>query len=232
MALRALMLAHEAEYGKDIAGHVGAELEVRGYELSFHGILELDGSINLSFPEASDFDLIVVFGSFHHAYSKDDQHWLEPERQWIAGIQQANIPYLGICFGAQLLAQVIGGSVQPSPAVEAGVITVDAVPDCPIPAGPWFTWHGDCMSLPESATILGSTEIGPQIFTIGRSVGVQFHPEATPELVASWLAVGGDDLPAPHTPEAVFEATAAAAAATKANCIALLDVVTSGIAEA
>jgi len=220
---KALIVAHEAEYGRAIAGYVGAGLEARGFELAFHAILAVDGTIDTAFPEPQDFDLIVVYGSFHHAYDEADRHWLDPERAWITRVFEAQIAYLGICFGAQLLAQVVGGSVEASPAVEAGAMTMDAVGQCPIPLGPWFTWHGDRMVLPDSVTLWATTPMGPQIYRVGNALGIQFHPEATPELIRAWLDVGGDHLAPDHSAATVWNETQAATSAMKDNAMVLVD---------
>lgn len=220
---KALIVAHEAEYGRAIAGYVGEGLEARGFDLAFHGILDPGGTIDTDLPAPEDFDLIVVFGSFHHAYDEADKSWLDPERAWITRAIEAQVAYLGICFGAQLLAQVIGGSVEAAPAIEAGAMTMDAVGQCPIPLGPWFTWHGDRMVLPDSVTLWATTSMGPQIFRVGNALGIQFHPEATPELIRAWLDVGGDHLEPDHSAETVWNETQAATSAMKDNAMVLVD---------
>ena len=91
--------------------------------------------------------------------------------------------------------------------------------------GPWFTWHGDRCLLPEGVTELARTEMCTQAFRSGRTMGVQFHPEVTRELVSEWVAtcppdyfrdrdVSADDF------LAAFDAHGDVAAA---NAIALFD---------
>jgi hypothetical protein len=55
-------------------------------------------------------------------------------------------------------------------------------------------WHYDTFTLPPGAALLAESPAGPQAFTLGRSLGVQFHPEVTPEIVASWVESGRDQL--------------------------------------
>jgi GMP synthase-like glutamine amidotransferase len=63
-----------------------------------------------------------------------------------------------------------------------------------VEAGPWMQWHYDTFTLPPGAVQLAASPVGPQAFTLGRSLGVQFHPEVTPEIVASWVHLGRDQL--------------------------------------
>ncbi|HSO50307.1 MAG TPA: aminotransferase, partial [Acidimicrobiia bacterium] len=60
-----------------------------------------------------------------------------------------------------------------------------------IAVGPWFQFHHDEFTLPQGATGLARNESGLQAFRIGRSLAVQFHPEMTAELIASWCDEGG-----------------------------------------
>jgi GMP synthase-like glutamine amidotransferase len=59
--------------------------------------------------------------------------------------------------------------------------------------GPWFWFHHDEFTLPDKATELARNESGLQAFRTGRSFAVQFHPEMTPDLLASWCDAGGDE---------------------------------------
>jgi GMP synthase-like glutamine amidotransferase len=55
-----------------------------------------------------------------------------------------------------------------------------------IPTGPWLTWQHDVISLPPHAQVLAHNRLGPQVFRVGRHLGVQFHPEATRSSAADW----------------------------------------------
>ena len=58
-------------------------------------------------------------------------------------------------------------------------------------AGPWFQWHSDKFEAPPGSRVIARTELSPQAFVIGHSMGLQFHPELTPEQLESWLEHGG-----------------------------------------
>jgi hypothetical protein len=55
--------------------------------------------------------------------------------------------------------------------------------------GPWLQWHFDSFTLPPGARLIADSPAGPQAFTIGRSLGTQFHPEVTPAIMEAWVRV-------------------------------------------
>ncbi len=120
---------------------------------------------------------------------------LEAEREWLAEAVRLQMPILGICLGAQLLARALGAEVRPGRGVEIGFAPVD-IHDAadPIvgtlaPSTTVLHWHGDVFDLPDGAVRLASsaqTEL--QAFRHGSAWGVLFHPEADAGLVSAWLA--------------------------------------------
>jgi GMP synthase-like glutamine amidotransferase len=101
---------------------------------------------------------------------------------------------LGVCFGGQLLARALGGSVGRSPAPEIGWCEVDSDDATMVPGGPWFQWHFDRLTPPPGATELARNGSATQAFVQGRALGLQFHPEVDVALVEQWIAEdhGGD----------------------------------------
>ena len=100
---------------------------------------------------------------------------------------------LGICFGGQALAAALGGEVELSPQPELGWTTVvSTVPDLVEP-GPWFQLHQDRWRLPPLAREVAKTGIASQAFVLGRSLGLQFHPELTPTILQAWIDSGDRD---------------------------------------
>jgi GMP synthase-like glutamine amidotransferase len=113
------------------------------------------------------------------------------EVEWVRRADAAGTPVLGIGHGARVLALALGGAVQPAPRPLRGWTIVDTAVPHQIAGGPWLAWQHDVITLPRGAQQLAHNRLGPQAFRFGRHLGVQFHPEATPEVVAGWA--GGHD---------------------------------------
>ncbi len=131
---------------------------------------------------------------------------LAAEREWLAEATRRQLPLLGICLGAQLLARALGAEVRPGEGKEIGFAPVEVSdPADPVlgglaPSAEVLHWHGDVFDLPEGARPLASSaRTEHQAFRVGNAWGVLFHPEADLALVEAWLAV----------PEMIDEARAA-----------------------
>lgn len=153
-------------------------------------------------------DAVVVLGGPMSVGDDSAFPWLAAEKRWLAAQIRRGVPALGICLGAQLLAEVLGGRVHPGEQPEIGWFPVTRAADCPpgpdalLP--PRFTplhWHGDTFDPPPGAVRLAESAVcRNQAFLWGnRVLGLQFHLEATPasarRLVgacADELAAGGD----------------------------------------
>jgi GMP synthase-like glutamine amidotransferase len=120
---------------------------------------------------------------------------------------------LGICFGAQALASALGGSVTRLATPEFAWIELQVSDAEQVPAGPWLALHDDTITLPPFARELARNEFGPQAFGIGPHLGVQFHPEVTPAILARWLADKGARVRADLLADARERCRAAAAGA-------------------
>jgi len=161
-----------------------------------------------AWPDPREFDFVVALGSSATATGSGPE-WVEREIEWLRAADEADVPVLGICFGAQALARALGGSVLRLPKPEVGWVTVDSNDTDRIPSGPWMEWHEDGFTLPPLAYELASNEFGVQAFCHCRHLAVQFHPEVTPAIVASWSKSDHEDMrragvtqqdldPAPH----------------------------------
>jgi GMP synthase-like glutamine amidotransferase len=160
-------------------------------------------------PPLQSFDLLVIMGGPMGVYDEEQHPWLKEEKLALKRALDAGKPVLGICLGAQLLAEVLGGAVTRNPHREIGWFPVERVST--IPAS-WvsgcfperfttFHWHGDTFAIPPGAAHLFSSEgCSHQGFCWkDRAVGLQFHPEITPEAITSWLENGAEDLqPGPY----------------------------------
>jgi GMP synthase (glutamine-hydrolysing) len=175
--MRALAIVHESE--RD-TGTIGERICERGFELE---IMTVEGTL----PEPGSVDLVVVYGSSESAYD-DGVRWLRRELDYLGTVLGSGTPILGICFGGQVLSRVLGGSVAPSPHPETGWVTVATEQPALIAPGPWMQFHFDRFTLPPGATAVATSEHALQAFTHGPHLGLQFHPEITPEVFERWLA--------------------------------------------
>ncbi len=148
-------------------------------------------------PELTDeVAATVVYGGVYDVHQKSEHQFLRDELKWIESCLRNEVPTLGLCLGAQMMADVLGAPVtkHPDARVEYGYFELQPTLD----AGDLFPehfmvleahWEG-WFNLPEGAVRLASTEHFPQqAFCYGeRSYAFQFHPEATPDMLARWVA--------------------------------------------
>jgi GMP synthase-like glutamine amidotransferase len=165
----------------------------------------------------------VSLGSEFAAY--DDSHrFVTTEAELMRRAVDANVPILGLCFGGQMLARVLGGEVYRGSESEIGWLPVRTREPELVPAGPWFQWHFDVITAPPDATILAETDLGTQAFVAGRSLGLQFHPEVTPEIMDEWVREYRHELDAEGIdPDALLEETNRRAGESKRTSWRLLE---------
>lgn len=181
-AARVLFVCHESDADP---GYLGEAAAARGF--STRSCALWDGE---ALPEPTAYDLIVSLGSAEAAYD-DAVPWLAAELDLLRRAVDAQVAVLGVCFGAQALARALGGSVHRAEVHEVGWVTVDTSAPGLVEPGPWFEWHFDTLTPPPGAATLARSPAGVQAFTVGRVIGVQFHPEVTPEIVAAWTVSSG-----------------------------------------
>lgn len=127
------------------------------------------------------FDGVIISGSQSSVY---DEHrpWIQELSRWVEGAIADGLPLLGVCWGHQLLAQILGGTVRGG-SYELGYVEVDQEMDDPIWDGlsdPFtvFATHSDhVVEIPPDAQLLASNETGVQAFRHEQIYAVQFHPE-------------------------------------------------------
>ena len=183
MAGRALILQHE----RASIGSVPEWASERGFEVD---VLMADEDWPV--PSLEEVEFVVSMGSAAHTYH--EVPWLAREYEVLAAAEAAAVPILGICFGSQSLAVAHGGTTRPAREHEVDWLEVETLAPDLIPPGPWMFWHEDSFELPPDAELLARTPVGPAAFRSGRSLAVQFHPEATLAAMESWLGAFREEL--------------------------------------
>jgi GMP synthase (glutamine-hydrolysing) len=144
------------------------------------------------------FDALLVFGGSMHPDHEEQYPWLLEELELL---RESELPVLGICLGAQLLARAFGGEVRPAPEPEIGWHEVEqtGAGDPVLGALPRrFTalqWHYYTYDLPPGAVELARSRLCTQAFRLGERWAVQFHPEVTAGHIEQWASE--DAAPAP-----------------------------------
>jgi GMP synthase-like glutamine amidotransferase len=169
------------------------------------------------------YDLIVSLGSEFAAFD-DSVAFVQREALLFEDAIEGDVPILGLCFGGQMLSRVLGGRVYRSEKSEIGWLPVRSNDPELVGEGPWFQWHFDVFTAPPGADVLAVTDIGPQAFVSGRSLGLQFHPEVTPAIMEEWVRVYPHELKAEGVdPKGMLAETKRRAAEAKRATWRLLD---------
>jgi GMP synthase-like glutamine amidotransferase len=174
------------------AGLLGEWAEARGHRVVTLRAPEIGAG---RWPDPSRFGAIVPLGAEQSVHASPDP-WIAPQVAWLREAHAQDVPVLGVCWGGQALAAALGGEVRTADAPEIGWLELEPLNGGAIAPGPWFAWHGDVFTPPPGSVELARTGHCVHAFRIGRSVGLQFHPEVTPAIVDGWVRGGRDRLAA------------------------------------
>jgi GMP synthase (glutamine-hydrolysing) len=174
------------------AGYLGVALDRRDIEWK---ALRLDAGDEL--PDPGSVSGVAALGGAMGAYEEAAHPFLVEEKRFLAECTARGIPVLGICLGCQLLADALGGRAYLADAPEVVFApvepTAEGVMD-PIVAAlagrRVIRFHQDTFDLPPRATLLAIGGGFNHAFRVGKAIGIQPHPEVTPELLGRWLADG------------------------------------------
>jgi GMP synthase (glutamine-hydrolysing) len=209
----ALVLEHEADAP---AGLLGEWAQARGIALEV-----VAAGAPLPDPDGRPF--VVSLGSEASAFD-DRVPWLAAERALLDRALLAEVPILGICFGAQHLARALGGVVSSASRPEVGWLDVETLAPGVVAPGAWLQWHRDAFTLPPGAELLARSEVCVQAFRRGPHLGVQFHPEVTPAIAEGWARDYPDSMVRAGTDLATVRAGAEAhAGGARVRAFALFD---------
>ncbi len=184
-------------------------------------------------PDVEAFDAVMAFGSPASCLDLDDDPDLVRARDLMRDAVALEKPVLGVCFGGQMLAHVLGAAVRRAEVGEFGRYEIRLTADglrSPLFEGfpPVFgsiQFHSDTFDLPAGATLLASSDTcRHQAFLLGRSVGLQFHPESSLRQVSTWTAAHpGGPASVEKTSDSVLVECRAGAAEHAELCERLVD---------
>lgn len=196
MSHTVLLVVHQKS---SVAGHMGALFAERGF--TFDRCCPCNGD---AMPQSAEpYAAVVMFGGPMSA-NDCSMDGIRKELDFIPKILDAEVPFLGLCLGGQMLARVLGAEITSH---ERGHIESGFTRIFPTEAGrDWFTesdifyqWHREGFGVPESATLLATGDVFPnQAFIYGKNaIATQFHPEITREMIDRWTMHGAHRLGRP-----------------------------------
>jgi GMP synthase-like glutamine amidotransferase len=159
---------------------------------------------NISFPDLTEIDMLIVLGGFMNVDDEEQFPWLESEKEFIKKGIDSGIKVVGICLGSQLISAALGSKVYKSQETEIGFYPITfnqtALNSSLFKyfSNPYtvFQWHGDTFELPQGAQLLASSEgCKNQAYLLGANVlAMQFHIEMNETVLNEMLKHDGQEL--------------------------------------
>ncbi len=180
-----LLLLHQKN---SCTGAIGSWLQNQGFELQIrHPTQGEELPDNLE-----NYGGLIVFGGPMSA--NDDCPEIKREINWLTQVLADDLPFLGICLGAQMMIRQLGGTISKH---NQGMVEIGYRPVHPTRSGKalihqwperFFQWHGEGFDLPDGTTPLAHGQrFENQAFSYGKHVfGIQFHPEVTSSIIERW----------------------------------------------
>ena len=174
---------------------MGSWLDSRDAELGYTRFYE-----SAELPDVRGIDLMIIMGGPMNVPDETTHPWLVAEKKFVREAIDQGVAVLGVCLGAQLIADVMGARIFPNEFKEVGWLPIEAVdggedsfafPERMMA----FHWHGDTFDLPDGALRLARSEgCENQAFQLGKNViGLQFHLETTEETTELMIENCPDD---------------------------------------
>lgn len=178
MTLTALFVANSTDTDP---GYVGERLLRRGY--ARRTALRDQGGLP---ADLTGVDAVVLLGSAWSVHSPVDPEALAAECELVHAARASGVPVLGLCYGAQVVAHALGGTVSLAAVPEVGFVEVITDDSALVPAGPWAQFHLDVIEPPPDARVVAQNACGTQAFVLPGVLAVQFHPEVRPDTLDDW----------------------------------------------
>jgi GMP synthase (glutamine-hydrolysing) len=187
--MRVLAIVHQRDAGPGVFADV---IRSRGLELDTW----LPPETTSPPRKPGDYDTVLVFGGAMHVDQEDRHPWLREEKVLLRDLIERDVPLLGVCLGAQLIAEAAGAEARRASRPEIGWHEVEITADGNVdpvlgPLAPRFQafqWHSYEFPLPPGATLLARSPVCLQAYRVGDSSwGIQFHAEVTLEDAEAWI---------------------------------------------
>jgi GMP synthase (glutamine-hydrolysing) len=183
--VRVLVVVHQADAGP---GVFSAAVTERG-----HDLVEWRPAESPSPPES--FDAAIVLGGGMHPHQEAEHPWLRDEKALLGDLLGARTPTLGVCLGAELVAEAAGATPRRLERPEVGwseVALTAVAADDPVLGGlpdrfTAFGWHSFETPLPRGAVALATRGDRVEAFRLGTAWAIQFHAEVTAAIVNGWI---------------------------------------------
>lgn len=179
-------------------GYILQWAEIKGYQLTSTRFFEND-----ALPAVDDIDWLIIMGGPMSVHDEDICTWMKQEKRFIKDFINRDKPVLGICLGAQLIAEALGAPVFRNHEKEIGWFPIQKLPandkNGALTLMPKrmtvFHWHGETFELPEGAQHLAKSDAClVQAFSYKNILGLQFHLEMMADGVERLVAECSNDI--------------------------------------
>lgn len=184
--MRALVIANADDADPGIVGE-----RFRHHGVSFTDCLR---EYPARWPGLEGRDLVLLLGSDWSVYWDEVASSVVAECALVNEAVAQGVPVFAVCFGAQITARALGGTVERARRPEVGWHPIESDRPDVIGSGPWLQWHFDVFSVPPGYLEIARSPSGPQAVLGPRLLATQFHPEATETMLTRWTAGDPDDL--------------------------------------
>lgn len=163
-------------------------LKARGHKI--HIVRLYEGA---PLPNVADVDFAVLMGGPMSVLEEDKYPYFVDEKEFCRKLTFLGRPMLGICLGAQMIANAHGATIRKNSEKEIGWYPITHLISGEVQTV--FHWHGETFNLPAGATLLASSAACEnQAFRLGNSYGLQYHLETTQESMESIIQNCGNEL--------------------------------------
>jgi GMP synthase-like glutamine amidotransferase len=186
--MRVLAIVNEEEAGPGVFGEAARE--------AGHELVEWAAHESTPAPALDGYGAAMVLGGAMNVDEEDEHPWLRDEKRMVGELADRGTPLIGVCLGAQLVAEVLGGSAARAAHPEIGWHDVEMTPEAaadPVfgalpPKFEAFQWHSYAATPPHGAATLARSPVSVQAYRVGDRIwGIQFHAEVTEADAAIWI---------------------------------------------